>query len=230
MHCHRLFHKSIFLGLLLVILSACGESGTDPSSPDASAMDTNCPPAPKSGLSGIQRAGGMDSFEKYSKWQIALPPKSCAGELASYIPDLPDGYGLPPSVRPPIVTPGHVYLKYVEIPPLTGDQALEMISFGNQPQFEFEIVKLTNEEATKFRDWFKENKASYREYPIEDRMFYALGGGGWYMPGNKLSGGIGTILDNNVLIKFTMPKIYADDSVAKPVAKMFHKIAQDNGH
>ena len=196
---------------------------------NTNAAGSECPPAPKSGLSAIQRAGGIESFEKYGKWRTSLPPKSCAGDLASFIPDLPTGYGLPPNVRPPIVTDGHVHLRYVQIPTITGDQTLDTIGFADQPQFEFEIVQLTNDQATKFKDWFKKNKSSYTEYPIENRMFYAVGGGGWYLPGNKLTGGIGTILDNNVLIKFTMPKMYTEKSVAMPIVQMFHEVAEKNG-
>ncbi|MGJ8563550.1 MAG: hypothetical protein ACSHXY_08350 [Alphaproteobacteria bacterium] len=171
----------------------------------------------------------MENFEKYTKWQTELPPKSCAGSLASYVPDLPPGYGVPPNVRPPIMMDGHVYFKYVKIPEgVTGD-ALEMINFGQLPQYEYEIVQLTAEQAATFKDWFAGNPKSHTDYITGGRTFSAVGGGGWYLPGNKLTGGIGVILDNNILIKFSMPKMYADQAVPQPVMQMFHEIAVKNG-
>lgn len=222
----RFTYHGFLTVFFIAALSGCGEPVTADHIND---IESNCPPAPKPGLSAIERVGGMNSFEKYSQWQTALPPKSCAGDLASFIPDLPPGYGLPPSVRPPLITESHVYLKYVKIPAASNDQSLAMINFAGQPQFEFEIIQLSNDQAVTFSAWLKNNKQSYTEYPIEGRMFYAVGGGGWYLPGNKLTGGIGTILDNNVLIKFTMPKIYSDKSVVTPVAHMFHTIALKHG-
>ena len=214
--------------LALIVVMAISGCGGDEDSNQNTASDSKCPPQAKSGLSAIQRAGGIESMEKYSKWQTELPPKSCAGSLASYIPDLPEGYGLPPNTRPPIMSDGHVYLKYVQIPDNATGEALDMINFAQQPQFEFEIAQLTTDEAKLFTDWFANNPKSYSEYPVEGRMFYATGGGVWYMEGHTISGGIGTILDNNVMIKFTMPKMYADKATAQPVAKMFHEIAVKN--
>jgi len=222
------FGRARFLPALCLVgmIMGCG-GDSQPSSQKAASSD--CPPVSKPGLSAIQRAGGLESLEKYGKWQTELPPKSCAGGLASYIPDLPEGYGLPPSTRPPIMNDNHVYLKYVEIPEnVTGD-ALDLINFAQQPQFEFEIARISDQEKEVFDDWFTKNPKSYSEYVAGGRRFYALGGGGWYMKGHRLTGGIGVILDNNVMIKFTMPRIYADTEVARPTALMFHEIAVKNG-
>ncbi len=223
----NLAFKAMLISLTMLALSSCGGDGSATNEVRAS---SKCPPAPKSGLSAIERAGGLENFEKYSKWQMEIPPKSCAGKLAEFVPDLPEGYGLPPSFKPPIMNDTQVYLKYVKVPEANSAQDLETIGYGQQPQFEFEILQLSQEKADTFKDWFKENRSSYSEYKVEDRVFYALGGGGWYLPGTKIIGGIGVILDNNVLIKFTMPNIYSDKSVPEPIAKMFHEIAKKNGY
>lgn len=229
MFTNRYKNRTLLSASFLILLSACGSESPEKPTSNNSGTASECPPLPKASLSAVQRAGGMESLERYSKWQKKLPSKSCAGSLASLIPDLPDGYGLPPNVRPPIMMEGHVYLKYVEMPKQIGDSALELINFANNPQFEFEIVQLSEEQAIKFKNWFKNNPKSYTDYNVDGRPFYATGGGGWYIPGNKLSGGVGTILKNNVLIKFSMPKMYSDKSVAKPVARLFHTIATKNG-
>lgn len=207
----------------LTFLSACGSEST------ATSRDKDCPPEPSSSLSAIDRMGGLDNLQKYSIWQGSLPPKSCAGSLASYIPDLPDGYGLPPSSKPPIMKEGHVYLRYVKMPISKNGEAPELPNMSLQPQFEFEIVQLSKQQASTFRKWFKENPSSYSEYLIGNRMFYATGGGVLYMQGHRLSGGITTILANNILIKFSMPKMYTDKRIAEPVAKLFHQIAIQHG-
>lgn len=220
-------HQSIFQASAIALLLAI--SGCSNDSSEVADAAASCPPAPKSGLSAIKRAGGVENFEKYRKWQTSLPPESCAGDLAAFIPALPEGYGLPPNVRPPIFNEQHVYLRYVKMPESLQGDALEMFNFAQQPQYEFEIVQLTKEQADKFKTWLADNPKSYSEYPIEDRMFYATGGGVWYMPGHKLTGGIGTILKNNVLIKVSMPRMYADETVAEPVTRLFHELAEKKG-
>jgi hypothetical protein len=223
------YQRILWLLLTTLMLFGCGAENQDPLRSDSNALSDRCPPEPENSKSGIQRTQNYASFEPYSRWQKELPPKSCAGSFASYIPDLPAGYGLPPSVRPPLMTEGHVYLKYVQIPENIDDEALELINFASKPQFEFEIAQLSSDQANKFKQWLKNNPKSHTIYNIEGRQFYGVGGGGWYVPGNRLTGGIGTILDNNVLIKFSMPKMYTDESVPFPVAQLFHEIAAKNG-
>lgn len=201
----------------------------DGSTSKSKLSNSACPPPPTKSMIGLKRAGGIENFEKYSKWQTQLPPKSCAGGLANYIPDLPEGYGLPPNMKPPLIMDGHVHLQYAKLPEdISGDQ-WKMVNGGGQDRFQFEIVQITQADTDKFKAWFDANPKSYSAYEIEGRTFYALGGGGWYMPGHKLMGGMGVILDNNVLVKFTMPGIYADTETPRAVAEMFHEIAVKNG-
>lgn len=100
---------------------------------------------------------------------------------------------------------------------------------GGIANFEFEIVQLTRQQANNFKEWLDKHPKSYTHFDIADRHFYSVGGGGWHVPVNKLIGGVGNILDNNVLIKFSMPKLYSDESVPMPVAQLFHEIAVKNG-
>ena len=223
----RLLNTTL-VAAILSILSACG-SGDQNSTLGSSGFNNDCPPEPSSSLSALDRIGGIENLEKYSKWQTKLPPLNCAGALANYIPILPDGYGLPPMSRPPIMMDGHVYLRYIEIPEAKNGEPLETLNFAFQPQYEFEIAQLTADEAGKFRSWFRDNPKSWSEYPVDGRMFHATGGGALYMPGHKLMGGMATILENNVIIKFSMPKMYTDKKVPEPVARMFHEIALRNG-
>jgi len=228
-----MFKHTRLLNTTLVIaglgaLTACGD-GNQSSTLGGSGSNDDCPPAPSSSLSALDRVGGIENLEKYSKWQTELPPLSCAGALAGYIPKLPAGYGLPPMSRPPIMMDGHVYFRYIEMPEAKDGESLETLNFALQPQYEFEIAQLTAEEAGRFRSWFRDNPKSWSEYSIDGRMFHATGGGALYMPGHKLMGGMATILDNNVIIKFSMPKMYTDKKVPEPVARMFHEIASRNG-
>ena len=137
----RLLNTTL-VAAILSILSACG-SGDQNSTLGSSGFNNDCPPEPSSSLSALDRIGGIENLEKYSKWQTKLPPLNCAGALANYIPILPDGYGLPPMSRPPIMMDGHVYLRYVEIPEAKNGEPLETLNFAFQPQYEFEIAQLT---------------------------------------------------------------------------------------
>ncbi|MEO0368931.1 MAG: hypothetical protein AAF197_09130 [Pseudomonadota bacterium] len=208
------------------MLVACGSDTPSSASGD---QRQDCPPVANSSMSAIERMGGIENFEKYSNWQKELPPKECAGSLAAYIPDLPAGYALPPTTKPWLMQEGHVYMRYAEMPELEDAQDVAILNVAAQAQFEFEIVQLTNEQAESFRKWFADNPNSYSEYPIDGRMFYATGGGVWYVQGHRLTGGIAALLGNDILIKFTMPNIYSDRNVATEVATMFHTIASQNG-
>ncbi len=220
--------RSMYL-VVAVLLIAAGIGGCGDSTVQNEAADSGCPPIAKSGLSAIDRVGGIEALEKYTQWQEALPPSACAGKLAKYVPELPSGYGLPPLGKPPIFNDQQVYLTYAKIPENVPDDALALLSIAGQPQFVFEIVQLSDQETQRFNDLLASNGSSIVKYPLEGRNFYSLPGSGWSIPGNKLFGGIGTLVGDNILIKFSVPGMYADKSVIEPVARMFHEIANKNG-
>ncbi len=207
---------SMAFAALTLALAACGASGGstapgDPSERRAAA----CPPERKGDGLLVNQRYDMEDILAAQQWREDIPPASCAGSLARYVPEFPESYGLAPDSKPYVMNSDQVYLSVGELP----DELLNEYGTANLPQgyplLFVELVRFSDEEIAKARQWMAENPDGYKTYDIDGREAYLMSGLAIMRPGK--GDRIGTSLigfpEGNIVAKVAHQAIMQRDEV-----------------
>lgn len=190
-------------------LTGCGdESEVDGLSKTAS---TDCPPVQKGkGIRVSSRYDYQDLLEA-NRWRTEMFPRDCAGSLAALVPDMPMGYGVRPTNRPYVMTNDQVYVAYASLPdPLYLGEDNPNIP-PDLDAIEYEIVRFSDDEITKLRDWMTQNPQNYLTGDIQGEPVYLIGGFGSGRPGkgDRLATSLHALLDDNIVVRVSHKSLFS---------------------
>lgn len=207
---------SIIVGLAATIaLGACG-GGSDASSEksgggESAAKAGNCPPVQKGdGILASSRFDYEDLLESNS-WRDEMFSKSCAGSLGAYVPDMPEGYGLVPTVQPYIMNEDQVYLAFGEIPEPRIDETSGQARIPmDMDRIDVEIRRFSADELSEAKTWLAANPGEYFTAEIAGETVYLVNGMGFGRmgKGDKMLTALQAFLDNGVVLRVNHKSIY----------------------
>lgn len=195
----------------ITALGACGGSSNGSASADRKVAEGECPPAQKGkGIAAGSRYNYDDRIAS-NEWRDAMYSKSCAGSLAAYVPDLPDGYGLVPTIWPYIMNENQVYLSYGEIPEPRMD---EVSGQPNVPldldRIDIEVRRFSPDELTQAKTWLSANPQDYLTAEVDGKTVYLVNGLGFGRmgKGDKLLTALQMFQDNGVVLRVSHRSLY----------------------
>lgn len=194
-------------------LTACGVAGNDggEAKGTAQAGDKNCPPAQKGNGIAVSSRFDYDDLLDSNRWRDEMYSKSCAGALAAYVPDLPDGFGVVPTVRPYIMNEDQVYLSYGEIPePRIDEESGQPNVPADLDRIDIEIRRFSAEELTEARTWLAANPKDYVTAEIGGETVYLVNGLGFGRmgKGDKLLTALQVFKDNGVVLRVSHRSLF----------------------
>jgi hypothetical protein len=169
-------------------LTACGDE--DASGVSGSARDDTaayCPPDKKGNGIMVSSRFDIDDVLSAQKWRRDMFPKSCAGTLADLVPDLPDGYGIPPAARPYTMNSDQVYLAYAETKGVPDGADIQTGIPRDNDVLYFEISRYTPEEYAQLTQWMADNPGDYLDRSIDGQTLYLMGGVGIFFGQRKIN-------------------------------------------
>lgn len=199
--------RSLCLLTSIAALTACspGDAGA------SAGAGQGCPPEVGNGVLVNQRVN-VEQAMPFTQWRDDYPPLECAGELASLIPAMPEGYALAPSVmtRPPLMGDDHVAMTLgVPSDPRTTPDGT---AIAPTEVLIFEIIRYSPEEIAQFRQWFDANPGSYRQLSIEGRDIMMAPAGATLVPGRttRIGAGMTRFLGEDLVLQVSYTNMFDD--------------------
>lgn len=202
----RLMKLTVLTGAAM--LAGCG--GDTPGERPSGQASADCPPIQKGNGIMVSSRYDYDDLQKANQWRTDMFPASCAGSLASMIPDLPDGFGVAPTTKPFIMTEDHVHLGYGELP----EELFLEDGITNYPPnlnlIEFEIVRFTDDEMKTIRDWMDANPKNYMTGEVRGEPVYLIGGFGTGRPGkgDRLATSLHAFPSDNLVVRVSHKSLF----------------------
>ena len=196
----------------IIALGACGASDEMGVSSSKTSAATDCPPEQKGNGIMVSSRYDIDDVMAANSWRDEMYSKACAGDLAAYVPNMPDGFGLVPTVQPYIMNNDQVYLHYGEIPTKRID---EMSGQPNVPRdmdsIDIEIRRFSADELAVARRWLAENPSEYFTAEIDSQPVYMINGLGMDRigKGDKLLTALHAFLDEGVVLRVHHSSLYS---------------------
>ena len=205
--------KSYLVGLSALALTACGGGSPSVSS---EASSTGCPPALKTAnslsVSG-RYEGGIEAMMEWNQWRDELPPRSCAGTLGKLMPSLPEGFGVFPELKPPIMSDDHIYISYARMP---DDLSPDPVTTLPRPPVDNEIINIelviwSDEEMENFERYISNARegSDYLKYNLNGQPVYSIAEYGAFPSTDKMSRGLMMRFPGNLVAKVMHKDIYA---------------------
>ncbi|MEL6414538.1 MAG: hypothetical protein AAFQ15_06315 [Pseudomonadota bacterium] len=214
--------KSYLIGLSAFALTACGGGNSTSNSNTAS---NGCPPAVKNENSLLvsgRYEGGIDAMIEWNQWRDELPPRSCAGSLGNLMPSLPEGFGVFPELKPPIMSEDHIYISYARMP---DDLSPDPVTTQPRPPVDNEIINIelviwSNDEMTNFERYLSNARegSDYLKYNLNGQPVYSIAEYGAFPTTDKMSRGLMMRFPGNLVAKVMHKDIYSTqgDVLAQP--------------
>ena len=208
------FKTALALAAATIALGACGGSAENPSngSGERSAVASgDCPPVQKGNGIAVGSRFDYDDLLDSNRWRDEMYSKSCAGSLAAYVPELPDGFGVVPTTKPYIMNEDQVYLSYGEIPEPRID---EMSGQPNVPadldRIDVEVRRFSADELAEAKEWLAANPKDYVTAEINGETAYLVNGFGFGRmgKGDKLLTALQVFQDNGVVLRVSHRSLF----------------------
>lgn len=205
---------TILVGLTATIaLGACGGGSDAPNGGggESAAKAGNCPPVQKGdGILASSRFDYEDLLESNS-WRDEMFSRSCAGSLGAYVPDMPEGYGLVPTVQPYIMNEDQVYLSFGEIPDPRIDETSGQARVPmDMDRIDLEIRRFSADELSEARTWLAANPGEYFTAEVAGETVYLVNGLGFGRmgKGDKMLTALQAFLDNGVVLRVSHKSLF----------------------
>ena len=207
----------LLLALATVAMSACGDendSSRDSSSANGAKLASasgDCPARQKGNGLSVSSRYDVEELIESNKWRTEMFSKTCAGALQDRVPDLPEGFGVIPTVKPYLMGDDHVYLGYAELPEtLISEMTGQAFVPNNMEPVFFEIRRLPDEEMQIIKDWIASNPSEYFISEVRGQTVYLVGGFGLgrTAKGDRVSTSLQAFLDNNLVLRVTHKSLY----------------------
>ncbi|MEO1660457.1 MAG: hypothetical protein AAFR51_05680 [Pseudomonadota bacterium] len=194
-------------------LNACGVAGDDSAGAKGTAQagEINCPPAQKGNGIAVSSRFDYDDLLDSNRWRDEMYSKSCAGSLAAYVPDLPEGFGVVPTVQPYIMNEDQVYLSYGEIPePLIDEESGQPNVPADLDRIDIEVRRFSADELTEARTWLAANPKDYVTAEIDGETVYLVNGLGFGRmgKGDRLLTALQVFQDNGVVLRVSHRSLF----------------------
>ena len=198
-------------------LGACGGSAENPSNGAGAANNEGtraagaCPPVQKGNGIAVESRFDYDDLLDSNRWRDEMYSKSCAGSLAAYVPDLPEGFGVVPTMQSYIMNEDQVYLSYGEIPEPRID---ELSGQPNVPadldRIDVEVRRFSTDELAEAKAWLAANPKDYMTAEINGETVYLVNGLGFGRmgKGDKLLTALQVFQDNGVVLRVSHRSLY----------------------
>lgn len=197
------------MGVSVIGLTGCGEEPeTNAASNTASA---DCPPNRKGNGVAVSSRYDYQNLLAANRWRKEMFPRACAGPLGALVPDLPMGYGVRPTNRPYIMTNEQVHLAYATLPdPLYLEEDMPNIP-QDLDTIEYEIVRYSNDEIAKLRDWMAQNPKDYLTGDVQGTPVYLIGGFGTGRPGkgDRIATSLHVPLEDNIVVRVSHKSLFS---------------------
>ena len=200
-------------GLLLVAsvltLAACGAPSMGGGEAGRSAA--NCPPERKGDGLMVGQRYDYEDLMRANRWRAEMFPSSCAGSLAMYVPDMPEGFGVMPTHKPFIMNDNQVHLIYAEMPETLYNEDDIAITPMDMERIEFEIVRFTSDEMKLVQDWMSENPNGYLSGNLNGTDVYLIGGFGTGRQGkgDRLATSLHAFLPGDIVVRVSHKSLFS---------------------
>ena len=202
----------IGVALAVVTLAACGGSGGDQgTSGRAVSAGADCPPEQKGNGIMVSSRYDYEDLLEANRWRSKMFPSNCAGSLADYVPDMPEGFGVVPTNKPYVMNGEQVYVAYGELPdPLYLEDDIPNVPVDLN-RIEYEIVRFNDEEMVTLTTWMSENPDNYLSGSINGQDVYLIGGFGSGRPGkgDRLATSLHAILDGGIVVRVSHKSLFS---------------------
>lgn len=199
----------------VVALGACGgnsenDSAMDPAKANKISQGT-CPAVQKGNGIAVGSRIDYDDLLDSNTWRDEMFSESCAGGLAAFVPSLPEGFGVIPTVQPYIMNDNQVYLAYGEIP----DPRIDAMSGqpnipSNMDRIDIEIRRFTPDELEAAKTWLSANPDEFFSAEINGQTAYLVNGMGFGRvgKGDKLLTALQIFRDDGVVLRVNHRSLY----------------------
>lgn len=197
------------IAITLAMLTACG-GGDENTSNRGGSASADCPPDQKGNGIMVSSRYDYDDLLKSNQWRTSMFPSKCAGSLAKYVPDMPEGFGVVPTHKPYIMNDNQVYVAYGELPdPLYLEDDIANIPV-DMDRIEYEIVRFDDEDLAKLTSWMEENPDNYLSGEVDGHAVHLIGGFGSGRPGkgDRLATSLHAILDDGIIVRVSHKSLF----------------------